>query len=122
MRLGLNALRTMPRSCGCCGASIAKKDSAAATMTSGMSSMKMPGAELNTSGLREISLMCSAFVIAQKPRVFSSGASSSDSAGGCHETGSFWRSHLNAARRSARSRSQNANVSISVATGTVLMI
>ena len=88
---------------------------AAARTTSGMSSMKMPSPELNTA-LRDTSWMWACFVMDQNPLVFSSGGRSNDSAEGCHDTGSWSRSHWNAAMRWARSRSQKANVSMSVRT------
>src|SRR5712671_5973483 len=97
---------------------MARNDMAAARTTSGMSSMKMPSPE-QKAALRDTSWMWACLVMDQNPLVFSSGGSSSDSAGGCHDTGSWSRSHWKAAMRSARSRSQKANVSMSVWTAVI---
>jgi hypothetical protein len=59
-------------------------------------------------GLRESSRMSAYFVIAQKPSVFISGSTSSESGGPCQEIGSFARSSAKTFSRSSNGRSQNA--------------
>src|SRR5712671_4863515 len=74
----------------------------------GKSSMNTPWAELNTSGLREISAMCACLTVDQNPlALFRFG--SSESGGPFQLTGSFARSHRNVSWCADRGRAQNSS-------------